>query len=116
RIDRDQADRRVLRPVLRARQIAFTVLDGHLHRDAGAAVQRADHQIRIEDLDIVPGLDRPGPDFAGTRATQADALGAFAVHAQPDALDVEDDIGDVLEHAGKRREFVQHALDLHRGD
>src|SRR6185437_11743399 len=108
--------RRVLRPVLRARQIALAVLDGHFHRNAGAAVERADDEIRVEDLDVMPGLDRAGADLAGALGAQANALRPLAMHPQPYTLDVEDDVGDVLEHARKRGEFVQHALDLHRGN
>jgi hypothetical protein len=70
---------------------------------------------RVQDLDVVPGFDCTRPDLARTAAAQPNALRAFAVHAQPDAFHIEDDVGHVLEHAGDRREFVQHALDLHRG-
>ena len=52
----------------------------------------------------------------GPLRLEAHALRPLAVHAQRDALDVEHDVGDVLEHARERGEFVQHALDLHRGD
>src|SRR5208282_5864438 len=31
-------------------------------------------------------------------------------------LQVQDDVGGVFHHSRNRREFVQHALDLHRGD
>src|SRR6266436_607998 len=69
-----------------------------------AGVEGADHQLGVEELDVVAGLDRAGADFARPRS------------APPDALDVEDDVGDVLQHARKRGELMQHALDLHRGD
>jgi hypothetical protein len=41
---------------------------------------------------------------------------AVAFHADGDFLDVQDDVGDVFAHAGDRGEFMQHAVDLHRGD
>ena len=44
------------------------------------------------------------------------ALHAVGVNAQRDLLDVEDDVGHILAHAGDRRELVQHAVDLHRLD
>ena len=116
RIDRNEADRRVLGPILRRRDIALTVLDGQLHRNPDAAVERADHQFGVHDVDIMAGLDRAGTDFAGSAGAQPHALGAIAIHPQIDGLDVEDDVGHVLEYAGERREFVQYALDLHRGD
>ncbi len=42
-------------------------------------------------------------------------FGAVAGHPERHLLDVEDDVGHVLAHAGDRREFVQHAFDMHRG-
>jgi hypothetical protein len=46
----------------------------------------------------------------------AQDLRTLAVQAQPDLLQVQHDVGDVLHHARDRRELVQHAADLHRGD
>ena len=60
---------------------------------------------------IWPAVTSPGPV-----ARELEPLGALAFHAQRDLLHVEDDVGDVLAHAGEAREFVQHALDLDRGD
>ena len=42
------------------------------------------------------------------------ALRAVALHLDGDVLDVEDDVGHVLAHAGDRGELVQHAVDVHR--
>ena len=99
-----------------AGRVALAGLDRQLHRDLGAVVERADQMVGIQDLDVVrrsrscSARTSPGP-----LALEPHALRPFAMHAQRDALDVEDDVGDVLEHAGDRGEFVQHALDLHRG-
>jgi hypothetical protein len=57
-----------------------------------------------------PAVTSPGP------ASQHHALGALALHADGDLLDVQHDVGDVLAHARDRRELVQHAVDLHGGD
>ena len=43
-------------------------------------------------------------------------LARVAVHPQAQRLQVQHDVGDVLAHAGDRRELVQHAVDLDRGD
>jgi hypothetical protein len=43
------------------------------------------------------------------------ALGTLAFHLDGDFLDVQDDVGDVLAHAGDRGELVQHAVDLDGG-
>ena len=43
-------------------------------------------------------------------------LGVVDVQLQRNLLQVEDDVGRVLDDARNRRELVQHAVDLHRGD
>ena len=56
-----------------------------------------------------PAVTTPGPSLRSTSR-----LGPSRMHGERDFLDVEDDVGDVLAHAGDRGEFVQHAVDLHR--
>ena len=112
-VDRDQTDRRILRPVLRARDIALAGLDRQLHVDVRTVIQRADRPSPGFMTSMSwPGLDLAGGHFAGALGPQTHALGAVAMHAQTDGLDVQDDIGDVLAHAGDRRKLVQHAIDL----
>jgi hypothetical protein len=41
------------------------------------------------------------------------ALRPVGFHAQRHALEVQDDVGDVLAHAGDGGKLVQHAVDLH---
>ena len=62
------------------------------------------------------GRDLAGGDLAGAGGGKLEALGPLAFHPERDLLHVEDDVGHVLAHAGERGEFVQHALDLDRGD
>ena len=47
---------------------------------------------------------------------QVERLGGVDVHLQRNLLQVQDDVGRVLDHAGDRRELVQHAVDLDRRD
>ena len=47
---------------------------------------------------------------------QVQRLGRVGVHLERDLLQVEDDVGRILDHARDRRELVQHAVDLHRRD
>ena len=47
---------------------------------------------------------------------QVQRLGRVGVHLERDLLQVEDDVGRVLDHARDRRELVQHAVDLDRRD
>src|SRR3546814_6950839 len=76
----------------------------------------ADDEIGVEHVDIAGHRDVAGLDRAGAGGGKLEPLGAFAFHLERDLLHVEDDIGHVLAHAGERREFVQHVLDLDRGD
>ena len=57
RIDRDQADRRVLGLVLRRRHVAAADPRGHLDVELGLLVEVADDVVRVHDLDVVAGLD-----------------------------------------------------------
>ena len=54
--------------------------------------------------------------FAGLVDPERQRLGVIDVQLQRNLLQVEDDVGRVLDHAGDRRELVQHAVDLDRGD
>ena len=115
-VDRDEADRSIFRTVALGRHIALAVVDGELHADFSALVERADHVVGVEDLDVANRLDVAGGDDARALLAHDHALGAVAVHLDGDFLDVQHDVGHVFAHAGDRGELVQHAVDLHRGD
>ena len=99
-VHRDQTDRRVFRAVDAGRLVALAQVDGELHAQLHP---------------VVAGLDLTGAHFAGTGGGQRHPLRAFTVHPQRELLDVQHDIGHVFPHAGDAAEFVQHAVDLHRG-
>src|ERR1700694_4264986 len=113
-VDWNEADRRILGPVALGGHIALAGVHGEFHADLGAVVERAQHQVRIEDADVADRLDVPGRDLARPLFLHHHALGAVALHLDGDVLDVEHDVGHVLVHAADRREFVQHAVDMHR--
>ena len=74
------------------------------------------HELGVEDCDVagdadVAGIDTPGPCFCRVMR-----FGPSPLHLDRDVLDVEDDVGHVLAHAGDRGEFMQHAVDMNRGD
>ena len=54
--------------------------------------------------------------FARLVDAQRQRLGVIDVQLERNLLQVEDDVGRVLDHAGNRRELVQHAVDLDGGD
>jgi len=79
-------------------------------------VEVADDEVRVEDLDIGDGRDRARAQFAGALALQHETLLAIGVKLERQLLDVQDDIRHVLADTRDRRELVQDAIDLDRGD
>src|SRR5216684_669344 len=55
-------------------------------------------------------------DRTGLLDVDVNGLGQVGVELDGHLLEVEDDVGGILDHAGDRRKFVQHAFDLHGGD
>ena len=74
-----------------------------------------DHVLRVDDLDVVGGLDvaRGHRPFAFLLQIEQRILAV--VQLQHHSLEVEQDIDHVLLHALDRRVFVQDAGDLHLG-
>src|SRR6187397_2572679 len=110
RVDRDDADRGLGPAVQLGRDVAAATPDGE--RDLQLALVRD-----MRDLELRESLDVGGRDDAGALLGDVHLdLGRRAVQADDEALEVEDAVGDVLAHAGERRELVGDALDLHGGD
>jgi hypothetical protein len=98
------------------RYVALAGVDRELHPHRGAVVQRAEHVVGVQDLDVGRGFDLAGGDRSGARGAQGHALGAFGVHAHGQLLDVQNDVDDVFTDAFERGEFVHNAIDLDGGD
>src|SRR5690606_18271885 len=79
-------------------------------------VQGGDVQIRVVDGDTGRGHDVAGRD--GSRSLLADVHGDRLVlfRAHHETLEVQDDVGDILLHAGNGGELVEHAVDADAGD
>src|SRR5262245_28742459 len=116
RVDRNPADAEILVEVLVGRHVPAAALHPHLHVQLAALGDGRDVRVRLENLDVGVDLDVAGAHFAGLVDPQRERLRVIDVQLQRNLLEVEDDVGGVLDHAGNRRELVQHAVDLHRGD
>ena len=116
RVDRDPADAEILVEVLVGRDVAAAALHAHFHAQLAALRHRRDVRIGFENLDVPVRLDVAAAHFAGLFDLQRERLDAVGVQLQRNLLQVEDDVGRVLDHAGNRRELVEHAVDLDRGD
>src|SRR5262249_37418939 len=69
-----------------------------------------------DDLHGFVGDDVGGGDDAALVPIDADGARLLAGVLHHQALDVEDDVGDILDDAGNRGDLVLHALDLDTGD
>jgi hypothetical protein len=116
RIDRDHADRAVGLRVLVGRDVAAAAVDLDLHAQVAVPVQRGDVQVRVQHLDVGVHLEVAGAHLALAPHLERGLLGAVALELEAHLLQVEDDLGHVLDHAGQGRELVEHAVDSHRGD
>ena len=71
---------------------------------------------RVDDLHRLIGDDVGGSDDAPLVAVDAESSRLFAGVLHHETLDVEDDVGDVLDNAGDGADLVLHALNLDAGD
>src|SRR4051812_26634477 len=115
-VDRYDADRRLRAAREIRRRVAAAAADRQRQLEPSTIREVREHELRVEDLEVGRRLDVAGGDLAGAarRHPHLD-LGGLAVQHADHALEVEDDVRDVLADAGDRRELVRHALDLHRG-
>ena len=115
-VDRNHADLQVVGVALGGRPVAAAVLDGHLQVERHVIGQGAEDVVGVDDLDRFVVQDVGGRDDAAAIAVDPDRPGVLGVVLDHQELDVEHEIGDVVDHAGDRRELVLHALDLDLGD
>src|SRR5215207_3080739 len=117
RVDRDNADRLVVRLVLVRRGVAPASTDGQVHLELGLLLERRDRSLGVEDLHARGQVDVLGLDLARAGGDQwgLDLIG-IGVHPDDDILQVEDQVGDVLLQPRNCRELVGHALDADAGD
>jgi hypothetical protein len=114
RVDRNPADAEILVEVLVGGHVAAAALQAQLHLELAALAHRRDVRFGFEDFDVRVRHDVLGAHFARLHRANRDRLGLIRVDLERDLLEVEDDVGRVLDHALDGRELVQHALDLHR--
>src|SRR4029450_12732330 len=112
RVDRDDPDR-VLRPAVQlGRHVAASAYDGERDLELALVGQVGDLQVLVEDLEVGGRLDVGRRDGTGAPLGQAHLdLGRVAVEDTDEVLEVEDDVRDVLTHAGQRGELVRDTLD-----
>ena len=116
RVDRDRAQRLVLREVVLGRHVAAPLLDRHLEMELAVHRQRGDVHLGVGDARVAFADHVGAGDRALARLVDLALELVLALVLDAQALQVEDHVGDVLVHAFQRVELVVRALDLHRRD
>src|SRR5262245_12118381 len=112
RINGNPADAEVLVEVLVGRDVAASALHPQLHVELAAVGDGRDVRFGLENLDILVDLDVLRAHDPRLVYTQIQRLGVVHVELQWDLLQVEDDIGRILDHSGNWRKLVEDAVDL----
>ncbi len=116
RVDRDLPGLAELRAVLRRRDVAAATLDRQLQLEARGVVQGRDDEVRVVDLDAGRSGDVRCGDLTGTLLAQVRRDRLVVLAGDDQALDVEDDLGDVFLDTGNGAELVEDAVDADAGD
>ncbi len=113
-VDGDDADGQGLRSL--GRQVADAALDGQVDLDRHVA-RVEDHEVLlgVDDLDVRVLGDVGGGHDAGAGLDQLELHGVRGVALEPQLLDVEDDLGQVLLDARQAAELVVDVVDLDGG-
>ena len=98
-----------------ARQVAAAASTLICMLDLAARREVRDHVLGVDDLDVVRRLDVGRRHRALALLLQRQDRFLAVVQAEHHALQVEQDVDDVLAHAVERRVLVHHAGDLHLG-
>src|ERR1700722_5473126 len=115
-IDWDTADFSTRRLVLHGRDVTTATLDDELDLELALVVQRRDVHLRVVHGDAGRGHDVAGGDLARALLAQVHGHRLLLFRGYDQALEVQDDVGDVFLDARHSGELVQHAVDADAGD
>ena len=116
RVNRDAPDLQAFLLVLLGGPVAAALLGRHLALEVHDLGERGQVQVLVDDVHVGVAHHVGAGDVALLLDVDAQDGRLVALHADAELLDVEDDVGDVLEHAVHRAELVEDVLELDRGD
>ena len=118
RVDGDATDLAVRIVVEGTGNVAATTLDDEFHLESAIVIEGRDVQLRIVDGHARRRVDVGSGDFTSTGLTQVHGNWLVLLRGEHKALEVQNDLGDVLDATLDSRELVLNSLDLdarHRG-
>ena len=116
RVDRNVADAHILVEVLIRRDVTPAHRNTHLHLELAVFGERRDRSFRLENVDCRVALQIRRRDLPLPGDVDRQDLLIGRVHLDRDLLQVEDDVGHVLDAPRQRGKLVQDPVDLDRGD
>src|SRR5580698_8641707 len=105
-INRNKAEAQIAVEVLISRDIATTALQAHLHVNLAAFRDSADVDVLVENLDVAISFDHAGGNDTSLICTKVQSLGAFACKLEGNLLEIQNDIGCVLNDASDRLKLM----------
>jgi hypothetical protein len=115
-VDRYPADAHRLVEVTLGRDVSPAAAHLDLHLEVALLIDRGDVHVRVHDLDLAVLGEVGSGHRPGALDVDREHLGLVGVEPDRHLLQVEHHVGHVLDHARDRRELVEHALDVDRGD
>src|SRR5262245_8870770 len=115
-VDRNHADRTLGLRVLVGGDVAAATVDLDFHAQIAVLVERRDVEVGIQHRHLAVHLQIPGANLALATHLERALLGPVTQELQSHLLEVEDDLRDVLDDTGERRELVQHPIDSNGRD
>ena len=114
RVDMDDADRILRALVALGGNVTAAHTDAHRHVKLAAVGNRGDDMLGVDQRELGGNLQvRTGHNAGALGRNMSRGLFHVVIESREDqALDVQDDIGDILDNAFGRGELVLHTVDL----
>ncbi len=116
RVDGNHANRLVFFFIIFAGAKSTPHLDLEFGLELHLLVERANMLVGVDDLDDLVALDIGRGDGAFLVGRKQKGVRVATVGLEQYLFQVENDLRDILDHAGNGSELVSRAIDLHRGD
>ena len=115
-IRRDDPDGRIGILVVRCAHIAAALFQGQVHDEIGVLVEGGDVQIAVHNLDLIVHREGGRSQLTGTLDVDRHRLGTIAIQLSGKLFQVEDDLCNVLFHAGNGGKLMLDALNADAGN
>ncbi len=112
-IDGNESNTQIVFEVLVGGNVAAPTLQAHLHVELAAFAHGRDVDFLVQNFHIAVRLDHAAGYHARLIGPQVNRLGTFARKLERNLLQIQDDVGRILDYSGNRLELVQDTFDLH---